>query len=367
MSGYPEETTALDGELLRTMRSWRDGGHALHEDEFNELALRVFRYQLRYNEPYRQYCATLSETNRTLPSNWQSIPPVPASAFKDAILTTFDSARAALVFETSGTTRGRSGTHYMETNALYDEALLAGFNRAMLADGAVLRYFNLVPNPLERPGSSLGYMMAKVSARYGDGNTGWYVRAEDVRATEFLRDLGGAMAQGVAVCISGTAFGLVHILDVLGARKMRFVLPAGSRIMETGGLKGRTRVLSRENFYEELARTFGVPRESIVAEYGMTELTSQYYDEPASRAAAQRTKAGPPWLRSMVVDAAGNALPENIVGTLVHFDLANRGSVMAVATEDLAYASGESFVLLGRDADASLRGCSLDAEDLLPI
>jgi hypothetical protein len=98
----------------------------------------------------------------------------------------------------------------------------------------------------------------------------------------------------------------------------------------------------------------------------MTELSSQYYDTPASRHArsGERVKAGPPWLRALVVDAAGEELPPGTVGALRHVDLANRGSVIAIETEDLGYATPGGIVLLGREPGARLRGCSLYAEDV---
>ena len=134
---YASESRALDAEILRIVAAWRRTGRTLDDDEFDALALRLFDYQRRYNRPYARYCAG---TGAAEPRSWKEIPPVPAGAFKDAILATFDPSNAALAFETSGTTSARSGRHYFETAALYDAALLAGFDRFMLPDGARLRY-----------------------------------------------------------------------------------------------------------------------------------------------------------------------------------------------------------------------------------
>ena len=78
-----------------------------------------------------------------------------------------------------------------------------------------------------------------------------------------------------------------------------------------------------------------------------------------------RTKAAPPWLRTLVVDDAGNELPAGETGYLRHVDLANRASVIAIETEDRGYLTAGGLVLLGRDENAPPRGCSLDAEDLI--
>ena len=171
-----------------------------------------------------------------------------------------------------------------------------------------------------------------------------------------------------------SAFALVALLDALAERNANLALPAGSRIMETGGFKGRTRVVERATLYREASARLGIPLDAIVAEYGMTELSSQYYDDPAGRDHIEpRVKVAPPWLRAIVVDGDGRPVPEGVVGAIRHVDLANRGSVIAVETEDLGalvagatpHTSGRRLVLFGREQGAELRGCSLDAETLL--
>src|SRR5512146_3026010 len=164
---YAAESRALDDELLGIIARWHRDGRGLSEGEFNDLALRIFAYQLRYNKPYARYCASFGYSPAALPASWHDIPPVPTAAYKEATLATFDPANAALAFETSGTTQGVGGRHFMETRALYDASLLAGFDRFMLRDGLALRYANIVPNLVDRPQSSLGYMMALVSAKRG--------------------------------------------------------------------------------------------------------------------------------------------------------------------------------------------------------
>jgi hypothetical protein len=325
---------------------------------------------VRFNPAYAAYARSLGYDAGRLPPSWREIPAVPTLAFKEATLATFDEAEAVIAFETSGTTAGRSGRHLFEASslALYDAALLAGFDHFVLGDPKQrLRYALLVP---ARRDSSLGYMMRRVAAERGDGPGRTYVDASGGRLDleGLRRDLAVAYADGIAVCLAGTAFAFVALLDALGDE--RLPLRPGSRIMETGGFKGRTRSVERGELYAGLARCFGVGLEAIVAEYGMTELTSQYYDEPEPRGSGERAKSGPPWLRAIVVGADGREVAPGEIGLLRHVDLANRGSVLAVQTEDLALRlpprrRGAGFVLLGRDPRARLRGCSLDAEALL--
>lgn len=364
---YATESSAADAEILAVIGGWQLLQRELSERDFDGLALRLFAYQLRYNAPYARYCARFGYSEAKVPQSWDAIPAVPAAAFKEAALATFDPSNAELAFETSGTTSGIGGRHYMETRALYDAALLSGFLRYMLHDDARLRYLNVVPNPANRPQSSLGYMMQQVGVHFGDGQTGWFVRGDDLFVDAFVAQARAAADDGMPVCVATTAFGLVNLLDELERREIDLPLPPKSRIMETGGFKGRARTVAREELYARASRTFRMPLASIVAEYGMTELTTQYYDSPQSRGnPANRRKVAPPWLRTRVVGPEGKTLPDGTVGALVHVDLANRSSCLAVATEDLGVRFPDGLVVIGREAGASLRGCSLDAETLLP-
>jgi hypothetical protein len=342
---YCEEAAALDAEILRCIQ-------ARSVPDFNDLALRIFAHQLRYNRPYAQYCASLGVTLQSMPESWEAIPPVPAAAYKEAALCTFDPANAALVFETSGTTRGLGGKHYMETAALYDASLLAGFRRGVLFErNERLRYLLLVPDPRERANSSLGYMMRKVAEVSGDGEDRWYLHQDTLDVAGLVRDV---RAAATPVCIAGTAFAFVNLLDELSARGVSSLpLPSGSRIMETGGFKGRTRIVQRSELYAQLAQIFSLSQERIISEYGMTELASQYYNG-----------AAPPWLRPRVVGPNGKTVPRGTVGALAHVDLANRSSCVAIQTEDLGAETDGRIVLIGREAGSELRGCSLDAEQL---
>ena len=147
------------------------------------------------------------------------------------------------------------------------------------------------------------------------------------------------------------------------------MLPAGSRIMETGGFKGRRREMARAPFYAMMAEAFGVPLHHIVNEYGMTELSSQFYDTSLRDGAPTAVKSVPAWTRVLCVDpATGREVAEGARGLIRVVDLANLGSVMALQTEDVGvrHADGR-FEVLGRVAAAPPRGCSLDAEGLTTV
>jgi hypothetical protein len=210
-------------------------------------------------------------------------------------------------------------------------------------------------------------MVGLVSSLRGDGAGEFFLEEDFVDVAAFSAALEASIVEGRAVCITGTAFAFVALLDALDSAGSRFTAPPRSRIMETGGFKGRTRVLPREELYARLEDRFAIPCDAIVAEYGMTELLSQFYDDPLSRTSMTRIKVAPPWLRTLVVDGDGREVPLGSVGFLRHVDLANRSSVAAIQTEDRGYAVEDGFVLLGRELDAPPRGCSLEAEELLEL
>lgn len=356
MNGYRAEADALDAEILAAIAARSVG-------DFDALALRIFAHQLRYNEPYARYCASLGVTPVSMPKSWDRIPPVPAAAFKEAALCTFDPARASLTFETSGTTTGTSGRHYLEDPRLYRNSLLAGFRDYFLRGASSgFRFLLFVPEPDRAPHSSLGYMMEVAAQSFGDHKAGWYLQGDLLLVDDFVKGARAAIEENVPVILAGTAFSLLGLLDALheyGAETL--ALPAGARIMVTGGFKGRTRQVSQSTLYRDLSDVFGVPNSLVIAEYGMTELCSQYYDRSGD--AEPRIKVAPPWLRSYAVDEKGVKLPPGIAGALVHVDLANRSSCVAIQTEDLgAVFEDGGLLLLGRDEHAELRGCSLDAE-----
>jgi hypothetical protein len=138
--------------------------------------------------------------------------------------------------------------------------------------------------------------------------------------------------------------------------------------MDTGGFKGRSREVTREELYGGLEERLGIHAAWCVDEYGMTELSSQFYDGVAGSAGppADRVHRGPGWVRTVATDPETlRPLPHGSVGVLRHHDLANLHSVAAIQTADLGVTAEDGFRVLGRAAGAGPRGCSLAMEELL--
>ena len=183
----------------------------------------------------------------------------------------------------------------------------------------------------------------------------------DVAVLEDGRALAKAVQSAIrdprsAILLLGTAIAFVRLLDAIKS----LPLPPGSRVMETGGYKGHTREVPREELHAQISAKLGVARPAIVSEYGMCELSSQFYTRPTLHAPRSTVFTGPPWTRVMVVDPeTGREAHEGGRGLIRIFDLANRGSVLAIQTEDVGVRRGDGFELLGRAPQAEARGCSL--------
>jgi hypothetical protein len=365
-----DDAAALGAALLARIHAGADA--PLADAEFNALALAVFAHQYRHNAIYRAFCERRGARPDTV-THWLEVPAVPTDAFKAAPLLCGDAEDAVAVFRTSGTTAGaaRRGQHYFPDLALYDAALRAGFRRHLLPDGGPMRMLALVPPRAEAPDSSLAHMVEAVVADFGAPGSGYYLREGRVDAAGLVAALAEATTAGEPVCLLGTSFAFVHLLDAWAAEGLMLELPHGSRVMDTGGFKGRSREVTRAELYAGLEDALGIAPEWCVNEYGMTEMSSQFYDtvagDPAGADLEARRHRGPAWVRTVAVDPETLApLPGGTPGLLRHDDLANLGSVMALQTQDLGICGEDgSFRLLGRAPGAEARGCSIAMDELL--
>jgi hypothetical protein len=345
--------------------------------QFDELALEVFAWQFASNDVYRRFAEGRGATPDTV-ARWQDIPPVPVRAFKRLKLVSGDPRSVERVFRTSGTTEGSlRGEHHLPRLELYRAALLPPFRARLLPDDASLRFLSLVPSPGTQPDSSLSTMIGTAMDVFGAARSEWLATPHGLDVPGLTSALRNAERDGQPVLLLGTAFAFVHWLEALGARGADtvFRLPPGSRLLETGGFKGRSRVVPRHELYAALSRRLGLGPEWMVNEYGMTELLSQYYEPgmgeptragPLEELLDARRLVAPPWLRYRVLDPTTlESVPDGRRGLLAHYDLANAGSVMAVLTEDLGYRDGGGLRLLGRPPGAEPRGCSVAMDELL--
>jgi hypothetical protein len=353
---------ALDARILAYIEGLND------EITFDRLALDVYAYQFERNRPYRRYCERRGgDPSRA--SSWRDIPAVPAASFGDARLACFDPDRSVLTFVSSGTTSAgaRASRHELDSTELYDTALSTQYRALVMPDVPAMPHVFIAPPFAHARSSSLSYMLSMLESHFGAKGGGFFVHDGALDFAGLCKALSGE-AQRV---VFGTAFSFVHFADKCRASGLRFSLAPGSRVVETGGFKGRSREIARDDLYRSFEELLGVNPDMCVSEYGMCELGSQLYDANIADMAAGRTprrhvKIGPHWTRTTIVDpVTALPLPAGETGLLQIVDLCNRGSVCAILTGDLARERDGGIEILGRHPGAPPKGCSMAADAML--
>ncbi|MBI4954283.1 MAG: acyl-protein synthetase [Myxococcales bacterium] len=337
-------------------------------DSFDALACDLARYQAEHVAPFGRLCRARGVEPAALRSA-ADIPALPTDAWKLRRIAAHPPDEDERVFRTSGTTQAARGAHAFASTATYVAGALGWARRLLWPDAASLRVLALVAPEALAPDSSLGFMIARFAeALGGRASFHWDGHALDVAGV--VGACAAARAAGEPVLVAGTAFAFVALADATATGDC--ALPAGSRVMQTGGVKGRTRAVEPGALYASLAARFALPRSHVVGEYGMTELSSQLYE--GSLAAALGHPVGgtdgylpPPWLRVTAVEPVSLApLPQGARGLARFVDLANVDSAVAVQTADLVAVRADGAVeLFGRAPGAEPRGCSLAVEAAL--
>jgi hypothetical protein len=334
--------------------------------DFSALAKEAFAFQFERLASYRGMCERAGITPETI-DDWRAIPMIPTRAFRTMEL---GSAEAEVTFRSSGTTSEARSVHPHPSLSLYRATIEAAFPSHCLPTPAPVPMLSLIPSAEQLPDSSLSFMIDHVIATWGDAASICAVGPRGVEARLLRTFLGARQRDRRPVLVMATAFALVEALEALERLGVRFRLPVGSVLFETGGYKGRTRELSADELAERTETWLGIGPQRVVREYGMTELTSQLYSRTLAGGAPD-LYAAPHWCRYRVLD------PETLeeaepgqAGLIAILDLANLGSALHLLTEDLGVienlgVAGESGLrLLGRASGADLRGCSLTAEEL---
>tara|TARA_R110002110_G_scaffold74579_9_gene197345 strand:- start:3130 stop:4233 length:1104 start_codon:yes stop_codon:yes gene_type:complete len=339
-------------------------GTPASEDAFNDIALQLFAYQFENNRPFRQFSIQRGRTPRTARS-WRDIPAVPINAFKELTLSCCAPDDAARVFMTSGTTLGGvRGKSYHPTLSVYDASMVRGFKQYFMPDRDRIDMNILFPTEDVMPNSSLAHYLALALAHFGTADSTYAMQDDGIAFDRLFETLDRAQIAGAPYALLGASYSYVPLLDEMDRRGLSFALPPGSRLFDTGGFKGQSRELGLDDFYDQLSAGFGVPREKCINMYGMTELSTQFYDR--GNAVCPSVKSGPHWIRSRVINPlTGEDVPIGETGVLVHCDLAHFNIVSTILTEDAGVETEDGFLLLGRADGAEARGCSMAVEEFL--
>ena len=320
---------------------------SVNDNTFSSVSNDVFEYQYLNNTTFNQWCKLLKkqpskqEAINSLNDYIDKIPFLPISFFKSHEIKTTEFT-AAITFESSGTTHQNTSKHYVKDLAVYEESFLKGFK---LFYGDINKYciLALLPSYLERTGSSLVLMADKLIKLSSHTQSGFYLNdLEGLHKT--LLEL---EARKQPTILLGVTFALLDFLELYPIELKHTI------IMETGGMKGRKKEMTRMEVQEQLMKGSGV--ENVHSEYGMTELLSQGYSF------GKGVFNCPPWMKVLVRKEV-NPLQVSAVGKgLINIiDLANFNSCSFIATDDvgIVYEDG-SFEVLGRMDNSDIRGCSL--------
>lgn len=316
------------------------------DEEFIQIALKVFRLQASNNLVYARYIKLLGIDINSVDS-LEKIPFLPIEFFKShKVIATRNEAK--VVFTSSGTSGNLTSRHYVPDLGIYEDSFAKGFEAFY---GSVKDYciLALLPSYLEREGSSLIYMMEKLIQDSEHPRSGFYLNNHEELITH-LEELKVQSLKfpGQKILLLGVSFALLELAE-------NHQLNLGDVIvMETGGMKGRRKELTREELHAIFTSRLGVNK--IHSEYGMTELLSQGYSKGDSLFET------PAWMKILIRDAYDPFSYEKIgrSGGVNVIDLANLNSCAFIETQDLGKIHSDgSFEILGRFDNSDIRGCNL--------
>ena len=310
-------------------------------EQFTKAALEVFKHQFKNNKVYRSFCDLINRHPSDVTKVAQ-IPFLPIEFFKlREVLSSTEKVEET--FTSSGTTGSVTSKHFVTDINFYKQSYLNGFSHFY---GNIKEYtvLALLPNYLERNGSSLVFMVDDLIAKSKNSDSGFYLNNLDELAKKIIN----LDKKGQKILLIGVSFALLDLIE-----KQQFKLK-NTIIMETGGMKGRRKELIRNELHQLLQDGFGV--DEIHSEYGMTELLSQAYSK------GNGVYETPPWMKILTRDTedALTILPTEKAGGINIIDLANYNSCSFIATQDLGkvYQNG-TFEIIGRFDNSDIRGCNL--------
>ena len=359
------DLTTRVAEYIKTSFDQQD------EKTFNALALEVFQFQYASIPIYRKLCDRRGVTPDSAAS-WRNIPGITTDGFKLVDLFAKPSTEAKRIFSTSGTTQGvKKGRSFFSDNglALMDAAILENARQYLFPDNLRLRFLIIAPSPEKAPHMIMAYGMEQLRQSFGLPGSRFLVGEQGFIPEEIIRELRNAEKGNIPVALIGASLGFLAFFDYCHDKEISFQLPPGSRTLDAGGYKGRTRTIAKDEFLSLVFTYLGIHQEMSVNLLGMTELGSQLYDNSLKNyfknLPDRRYKENPPWTRTRVLDPRTmKEVPVNGIGILWHLDLTNVERIAFIQTDDIGRRCEHGFEILGRARASEARGCSLSIEEL---
>jgi len=325
---------------------------------FDALALDLFAWQYARNAPYREFCDAKRVSPATV-TGWREIPAFPTDAFKSAIVTSFPPEQAVMAHITSGTTANGRGQIFRDE---VGRELVLTANRVMtaaylfpdFAQGERCRVLILAPSPEMAPSMGMATGMDETRRHFGTADSRFLLDYSGLDIKGLIAALEQSESSGVPVAMIGSTSAFVYFFNACKARGLRFGLPAGSRIGDGGGYRGRFGELTQDDFFRLAFEVLAIPPSHCVNVLGMAETATGYFDDTLRAAVcgkpSRRRRKAPPWARVEVVGIDDlQPLPPGETGLLRHYDLANLPTVIAVQTDNLGYVDEDGdFQIVGR-------------------
>lgn len=316
--------------------------------ELPEVALEVFRFQYENNYVYKRYCDYLRITPSDV-NTYLQIPFLPVSLFKNNEVKTTDFT-AEVVFESSGTTGMISSQHHVKKTKLYKHGLLKTF-RQFYGEPSEFSFLGLLPSYLEKGNSSLVYMVNELMQHTKHASE-FYLHNHEALYAQLMEN----ESRKQKTLLIGVTYALMDFADKYKMNLEHTI------VMETGGMKGRKKELTRTEIHQHLINKLGVQK--VHSEYGMTELLSQAYSS------GDGIFACPPAMKVLARNEEDpfEIYPTNTLqkGVANIIDLYNLYSCAFIAVDDLVTIyPDETFTVSGRLDLAELRGCSLLSLDVI--
>ncbi len=311
------------------------------EETFNDVCLDVFRLQSQTIAIYKEFILALGIKPDDV-KHYTQIPFLPVEFFKSHQIIE-DQAFADIEFSSSGTTGNKTSKHFVQDISIYEQSYLKGFEY-FYGPATEICILALLPNYLERSGSSLIYMFEDLIKKTKHPKSGFFL----YNYKELFQVLNHLKNKKQKTILIGVTYALLDFIEKYQINFPELI------VMETGGMKGQRKELVREELHQILCKGFGV--KNIHSEYGMTELLTQAYSQ------GKGLFKSPNWMKVLIRDTNDplTLMPKDKTGGINIIDLANIHSCSFIATQDLGKSNSDgSFEILGRFDNSDIRGCNL--------
>lgn len=329
---------------MDTIKSFELLSHQVNAETFDEIALRLFRYQAQNNTVYANYIKALRVDPASVTAV-AAIPFLPIRFFKEQVVKTA-AWQEEVFFESSGTTGTQTSRHAVYNVAEYCRHAQIIFEQEF---GTLHHYhfLALLPSYLEKGNSSLVAMIHHFIQQTGSESSGFYLHNQQ----QLVEDVARLKKTGKKVIVWGVTYALLDIAEKY-TPDWENVL-----VFETGGMKGRRKEITREGLHEILKKHLKIDK--VYSEYGMTELLSQAYSKGGNLFYPAHTMK---ILIRDITDPLRKGLLDETGGINV-IDLANFRTIAFIETEDLGKIDKKGhFEVLGRSDNSDVRGCNLLVE-----